>query len=61
MILLNLSDGSSIFVKIDEIKILKSHGNKTLIFVNYNEPPFCSQTTIKEIQKIIQERLEKGK
>lgn len=59
MISILLANGSSIIIKIDEITLIKSHGNKSLIYINNNEFPFCSSFSLSEIQCIIYDALKR--
>ncbi len=59
MIFVSLTNGSSLLVKLEEIRLVKSHGNKTLIFTYASQEPFCASTSIDELYNLIQNAIEK--
>lgn len=53
MIFIPLSNSTSIILRLDEIKLVISHGEKSLVFTYSHEKPFCSSLSVLSILDII--------
>lgn len=49
MISVTLVDGSTTLIKKNEIKMIKEHGNKTLIYLNFINVPVCIKDSYQEV------------